>query len=133
MANHTLAELVAEQNRLAMNSAPQRPYAVVRVLVANRYNGPDLKAKRANVGDVITVAGGRYADDLIASGLVEIPVIVSDGPEEEDSDLSALSMAELRTLAKTMGINSFGMSKATLLEALANAEAEEPEEEADGD
>lgn len=43
----------------------------VRVLIAGVYNGPDHHDPvRAQPGAVIEVAGGWYAADLIASGLV---------------------------------------------------------------
>jgi hypothetical protein len=127
MAKKTLAELVAEQNKLARATANHRAFKVVHVLVAARYNGPDLKAQHAKPGDVITVAGGGYADDLIASGMVEIPVEESEQKEPWE-DGSELSMAELRAQAKLAGINSFRMSKAALIEALAKSQAESEEE-----
>lgn len=174
MATRPLAELIAEHNKLAQAKAPQRPFTVVRVLMTGRYNGPDLKAQNAQAGELIAVAGGRYAQDLISSGFVEIPVEEPElgddsneesqepAPSNEDAqepepnddsneepqepapsseesqesepgddsgeepqgpeDVHAVpSIGELRSLAKAAGINSHGMSKAELIEALQGA------------
>jgi hypothetical protein len=76
MARQTQQELVEEQNLLAGQSrqedAPARGQRV-RVVVAGRYNGPDNKAQTAQVDDVIVVAGGWYAAELLAAGLVTTP------------------------------------------------------------
>ena len=163
----TIHDSIAEQNRLAQNIAPGRPFTVVRVLVASRYSGPDLKAVRARPGDIIAVAGNGYAADLAKTGLVELvvveeptanddhgqpdddlpddlPPVVDDLPEvieelpveplpeiepaveepdadedeDEDDALAALTIGQLRTMAKEAGINSAGMNKAQLVEAL---------------
>ena len=119
MATRSLAETIAKHNQLAATASnePQRPSAKVRVLVESRYNGPDLKARNAKVGDVIDVAGGRYAQDLIASGLVEMFV---EEPEDSHSatDLDALSVTQLRALAQERGIETKGLKKGQLIEAL---------------
>ena len=60
-----------EQNKDG-NRFPNGRGVLVTVLVESIYNGPDLKAlPKALVGDVISVAGGSYAVDLINSKLVE--------------------------------------------------------------
>ncbi len=82
----SLQQLIDEQNRLAQTKAPDRPRKVVRVLVANRYSGPDLKAIKARVGDVIAVAGGRYADELVALGYVELAVVEEPQEQEPEGD-----------------------------------------------
>lgn len=51
--------------------------------------------------------------------------------EEEEEDLSTMSLAELRKLAKSLDIDTAGLKKAQLIEAIeeADAEAEEAEDE----
>ena len=146
MAKRPLADLIEEQNRLAQAKAPSRPFTVVRVLVAGRYNGPDLKSQRAQVDDIIAIAAGQYSADVIADGLVEIPVeepfeeapvdepkegsedTPSDEPEAEDepedidldvsSDFASMKVADLRSLASAVGIDFTGLKKAELIEAI---------------
>lgn len=148
MAKRPLADLIEEQNRLARAKAPSRPFTVVRVLVAGRYNGPDLKSQRAQVDDLIAIAAGQYATDVIADGLVEIPVeepeeapvdepkdedggsedTPSDEPEAEDepedldldvpSDFAKMKVVDLRSLASAAGIDSTGLNKAKLIQAI---------------
>lgn len=52
---------------------------LVRVLVDGVYNGPQHNAVRAAAGAEIEVAGGWYAAELIAAGLVEL---LQPGPVE---------------------------------------------------
>jgi hypothetical protein len=55
----------------------------VRVLVAGAYNGPDHRHPvRAQPGDVIEVAGGWYAAELMAQGLVAD--VAAAGPPAPD-------------------------------------------------
>lgn len=143
MAKRPLADLISEQNQLARAKAPTRPFTVVRVLVAGRYNGPDLKSQRAQADDIIAIAAGQYTTDLIRDGLVEIPVeepepeeIPVEKSEEDDpeeipvdeeseetvaetpSDFAKMKMVDLRSLANAAGIDSTGLKKAELIEAI---------------
>lgn len=52
---------------------------LVRVLVDGRYNGVDHKARQAQAGELIEVAGGAYAASLITDGYVEL---LTPGPSE---------------------------------------------------
>ena len=72
------ADLQMNEQNKDLNRYPYGRGVLVRVLVENIYNGPDLKAlPTALVGDVISVAGGTYAVDLINQKLVE-PFTFSD-------------------------------------------------------
>lgn len=123
MADSALAAMVAAQNSLAINNSASdsRPHTLVRVLQTARYNGPDHKAKQAKTGDIIAVAPGRYAQDLVATDMVELYVAElpeEEPPEQDDVDLATLKVAELREMAATFGIETEGMKKADIIAAL---------------
>jgi hypothetical protein len=69
-----LAKAIDAMNEQA-RKAPPRPAPsteTVRVLVAGVYNGARHKSLGwRKAGEVIEVAGGAYAADLVAAGLVE--------------------------------------------------------------
>lgn len=70
---------------------PRTPNAVeVRVVVAGRYNGADHKSLGdQEVGAIIPVAAGWYADELIHLGLVELFVpepVVEDAPVQDGGE-----------------------------------------------
>jgi hypothetical protein len=54
-----------------------------------------------------------------------------DEDDEEEEDLSALSLPELRKRAKAAGVDTAGLKKAELVEAIEEAEAEEEDDEDD--
>lgn len=133
MADSPLAAMVAAQNNIAQVVPPRRGGTTVRVLQDARYNGPDHKAKHAKANDIIEVAGGQYASDLIASGMVERydePDDDAQVDEEPDGDaqvddeksgndyLDKLKVAELREMAEAFGIDHTGMKKAELIAAM---------------
>jgi hypothetical protein len=53
--------------------------------------------------------------------------------EDEEEDLSTLSLVDLRKRAKTLGVETAGLKKAELIEAIEEAEAEEIEEQDEED
>lgn len=61
----------------------------VRVLVAGLYNGPDHhNPTQAQPGDVIEVAGGWYAAELVERGMVSTD-LVPVAPASQDSTPAA--------------------------------------------
>lgn len=51
--------------------------------------------------------------------------------DEEEEDLEALTLAELRKLAKSLGIDTTGLKKADLIESIEEEQAEEGEDDED--
>lgn len=58
----------------------------VEVIVDGKYNGPDHRAQTAEVGDVIFVAGGMYAESLIEDGYVKLPTPEAPSIEDEEEE-----------------------------------------------
>ena len=54
-----------------------------------------------------------------------------DEEEEEEDDLEALTLPELRKLAKSLGIDTVGLKKAELIESIEEAQDEEGEDDED--
>jgi hypothetical protein len=56
-----------------------------------------------------------------------------EAEEEEDEDLEALTLPELRKLAKSLGIDHTGLKKADLIESIEEEQGEEDEEDDEDD
>lgn len=73
----------------------------VIVQVAARYLSPKLQAIAADVGDVVTILGGTYADGLVQKGFVERTLAVTavaDPGDGEESEAVATMTDELAAL-----------------------------------
>jgi len=144
-----LARWVTEANAIASETQAQRVQAgleattmakqqTVVVIEPLIFLGPNLKAlPEPHVGDVIVVAGGRYAQSLIDSGYVRLPgdptevVVVAeaveDVPEDEEPEgyteeaLLEMTNAELREIADGLGLSVTG-NKAKLVSTILGAE-----------
>ncbi|MBK8188961.1 MAG: hypothetical protein IPK79_00740 [Vampirovibrionales bacterium] len=71
------------QDRVELQKATDAAAAgiEVEVLTAGIYNGPSHKAlPRAEVGDLIRVAGGPYLEGLVASGRLRLPGQADEEP-----------------------------------------------------
>jgi AAA ATPase containing von Willebrand factor type A (vWA) domain len=83
--------------------------------------------------DILDEEGAANSDDDADEEEDEDLEDVEGDEDEEDEDLSALSLAELRKRAKGLGIDTTGLKKAELVEAIEEGVAEEDDEDEEDD